>query len=102
MMSFLKKLFKREKDGGELKDQDLIEAGACPNCWGNQKYAEQFIDFAEDQTKANINHDREHQKAFVQQFIETNVTGIRLKREGDQVVCSKCSKKYKVVSSEAN
>ena len=67
-----------------------------------QEYENEYNAFSNDQTKANINHDKQHQKAFVQQFVETNVTGIRLKREGDQLICQKCKRKHKFVSSKAN
>ena len=38
-----------------------------------------FTEYAKDQTKSKINPDIEHQKAFIQQFVETNITGIKLK-----------------------
>jgi len=36
-------------------EKEIIEAGACPNCWGVQAYDDQFVDFVKDQTKDNIN-----------------------------------------------
>jgi hypothetical protein len=105
-MGLFEKLFGRltgkKTTENEVTDQELIEAGACPNCWGRQEYDNQFFEFVEDQTKANINKDKSHQKAFVQQFIEDNITGIRLKREGDQVVCHACNGKYKHISSKTS
>ncbi len=90
-MGLFSKLF-----GGKnaVNDQELIEAGACPNCWGKQEYDNKFVDFVEDQTKSNINHDKQHRKAFVQQFVETHVSGIQLKKDGDQFSCPTCHKKY--------
>ncbi len=52
---------------------------ACPNCWGTQEYEGCYREFQPDATKANINGDRLWRKAFVQQFVETNLTGIRLR-----------------------
>ena len=101
-MGFFKKIFGGKKKSIDLTESELIEAGACPNCWGMQEYENEYKAFSDDQTKANINHDKAHQKAFVQQFIETNITGIKLQRDGNQSVCLKCKTKYKHVSNHAN
>ena len=93
-MSFLKKLFRKGEDL-LLSDDELLDTGVCPNCWGKQAYADEFVNFTEDQTKANVNHDKQHQKAFIQQFMETNVTGIQLKRDGSELTCSRCKVKHK-------
>ena len=93
-MGFLGKLFGKKEGSIKLNDQELIEAGACPNCWGRQEYEGEYIEYMKDQTKSNINHDKQHQKAFVQQFVETHVTGIRLKKDGDHLSCPKCSRKF--------
>ncbi len=100
-MGIFNKLFGKKRNSDHLDDEKIIEAGACPNCWGNQSYDDKYIEFVEDQTKSNINHDALHQKAFVQQFIETSITGIRLKSEGDHQICPACKTKYKYVSSKA-
>lgn len=100
-MNFFKKLFGK-KGKISLDNDELIEAGACPNCWGKQEYGDEYIAYSKDQTKSNINHDKQHQKAFVQQYIETAITGIQLKRDGDQLACPTCQTKYKYVSSKAN
>ena len=99
-MGLFDKLFGGKEGAAEL-EQELVAAGVCPNCWGTQAYDGKFEAFVEDQTKANVNHDKAHKKAFVQQFIETGVTGIRLKKEGDLQVCLKCGGKYKHVSAKA-
>jgi len=93
-MGFFNKLFGKKQKQDDLTDEDLIEAGACPNCWGIQKYGDQFQTYYKDQTKSNINSDKQHQKAFVSQFVETHITGIRLKKDGDNLVCAGCSNKY--------
>jgi len=101
-MGFLTNLFGKKNNSQVLSDGDIITAGGCPNCWGFNSYDGQFVEYIEDQTKANINNDKQHQKAFVQQFIEDNVTGIRLKKDGNQQYCPTCKTKYKHVSSHAN
>ncbi len=93
-MGFLKNLFGGKNKENNLSKEDLIEANVCPNCWGKQEYQNQFVQFQKDQTKANISHDKLHQKAFIQQFVETNITGIKLKRDGDKMVCNKCNSRF--------
>ncbi len=101
-MGFINKLFGRKKNSNILSDNIIVEAGACPNCWGKNEYDGIYKEYFVDQTKSNINHDKQHQKAFVQQFIENNITGIRLKKDGDQQYCPVCKSKYKHISSKAN
>ena len=101
-MNLFSKLFGKKKAQEKIDDSTLIEAGACPNCWGRMEYDNKFIEYVEDKTKSNINHDKAKQKAFVQQFIETHITGIQLKKDGDSLNCPKCKGKYKVVSSKSN
>ncbi|PSR11359.1 MAG: hypothetical protein DA408_11960 [Bacteroidetes bacterium] len=85
-----------------VADDTLLEANVCPNCWGIQEYDHQFKQFVEDQTKANINHDKTHHKAFVQQFVETYVTGIHLKNEGEERYCPTCHTRYKHLPLETD
>lgn len=101
-MGFFSWLFGKKSDDIVFSDQEIINAGACPNCWGKQEYDGQYKAYVKDQTKANINNDSEGQKAFVQQFIETNVTGIRLKKDGDLQACPVCKTRFKHVSAKAN
>lgn len=93
-MGFFDKLFGKKETPQTLTNEELVEAGACPNCWGRQDYEGKYVEFVKDQTKSNINHDKAHQKAFVQQFVETHVTGIQLKQEGNHKVCATCQTKY--------
>jgi len=101
MANFLKKLF-GGKPSHELNQQDLLDSKACPNCWGKQDYADRFVEYLKDQTKSQINHDKSQKKAFVQQFVQTHITGIRLKHEGDKLTCPSCKAGYKIVSNKAN
>jgi uncharacterized protein YbaR (Trm112 family) len=101
-MSFLSRLFGKKDQVSTIDDQALIEAGVCPNCWGKTEYADEYVTFVKDITKSNISGDKSGQKAFIQQFVETHVTGIHLKREGDLLSCPKCKGKYKYVTSKTN
>lgn len=89
-MGIFKNLFGKKKEPIFTGDE-LIEAGVCPNCWGYQEYDDKYVDFVKDQTKSNINHDKSGQKAFIQQFVETNITGIKLKNN----TCPSCKKTAK-------
>ncbi len=100
-MGLFEKLFGSKEDEG-IDNDTLVEAGVCPNCWGHQEYDKKFIEYANDPTKANINQDKFNKKAFVAQFVETYVTGIRLKKDGDQQVCPACKGNYKTVPSKLN
>ena len=100
-MNLFKRLF-TNRNKLSLSNDELIESGVCPNCWGKQEYENHYIQFSKDHTKSNINKDKDHQKAFVQQYIETGITGIQLKREGDYMICPTCKTRHKYVSSRAN
>lgn len=89
-MGFFEKLFGK----ASVDAADLVEAGACPNCWGKQDYDGKFVQFVEDATKDNTNQHAQNKKAFIQQFVETNVSGIKLKREGAKQRCPVCAITY--------
>lgn len=101
MWNFLKNLFGSKNNSEVFSDDELIAAGACPNCWGHHAYDGEFVQAQKDSTKSNINHNKREQKAFVAQFIEDRVTGIRLKKDGDHQICPACSGKYKLTSDHA-
>jgi len=94
-MSFFSRLFGSNKKQDSIEHDDLVEANVCPNCWGIQEYDHKFVQYKEDQTKANINHDKTHRKAFIQQFVESHVDGIHLKNDGKHLHCPECKVKYK-------
>lgn len=100
-MSFLNRLFGRNRST-IFTQEELVRETVCPNCWGREFYDGKYQTYAENATKGKINQDLSQQKAFISQFVETKVTGIRLKSEGDRQVCPRCYKKYKQVSAKAN
>lgn len=89
-MGFFSRLFGKKDNKIELTKEELVEAGACPNCWGTQDYGGQYIEYRKDQTKSNINNDKQNQKAFVAEFVETHVSGIKLTRKEDRLQSPKC------------
>lgn len=94
MLSFIKKLFAKEEKLTELSKAEVIEAGACPNCWGIQEYEGKVRKLEEDLTKSNLIKSKGGRKSFVSQFVETNITGIRLKKDGENLACPKCKAKF--------
>lgn len=101
MINFIKRLF-GISDKNKLTRDEIAEAGACPNCWGRQEYADQVRELERDLTKSNINRSKEEKKSFVSQFVETNITGIRLKKDGDEMTCPGCKFKRKLVPVKTN
>ena len=93
--------FKKAKTNN-LEEADLIDAHACPNCWGKQEWDGEFVALVNDRQRAANLKDPTAQKAFVEQFIEERITGIRLKSDGDRFVCPTCKMGYKKVSTDVN
>jgi len=78
-------------------EKNLIDAEMCPNCWGKQEYGNEYREIVKERGK-----DAHNQKAFVEKFIETHLTGIRLKREQDKLICQFCERVYKKSLNNAN
>ncbi len=38
----------KHKEEGNEDDQHLVNAGFCPNCWGQQSYDGKFVDAVKD------------------------------------------------------
>lgn len=88
-MSLLQKIFGTRKSEIFTNDE-LVDADLCPNCWGRHAYDGEYVDYVKDQTKSNTNHDTSNQKAFIQQFVETNVSGIKLRNNDGISSCPAC------------
>lgn len=74
------------------KSTDAPE-GFCPNCWGRQEYEGQFFEAMENQN-VDINNINE-KKGWIQDYADKNLSGIQLKHQDDQLVCSKCKLSYR-------
>ena len=92
-MDFIKNLF-NDPSTPILSQAELLEQNLCPNCWGKQTYDGQFRQFVIDQSKANDGTGKKKPKAFIQQFVENHVTGIKLKKDNGQLNCPACEKTY--------
>ncbi len=84
--------FKKNKEA----EQAVMDEGLCPNCWGRQEYQGQFREMVQDKSRDILNGDPASQKAFVQKFVQDNLTGIQLKRDGDYLVCPSCKDRHHV------
>jgi len=101
-MALLAKLLEILTSKENVSEEALLDASVCPNCWGTQEYGNEYRNIVKDKTKSNINKDASGQKAFIEQFVETHLTGIQLKNEGELLSCPSCKGKYKQVSSKIN
>ena len=92
-MDFIKNLF-NNNGSPIISQEELIEQNLCPNCWGKQSYDGQFRQFVIDQSKTNDGTGKKKPKAFIQQFVENHVTGIKLKKDNGQLNCPACEKTF--------
>jgi len=83
-MSIFSKLF---------SNKELVEGGACPNCWGDQEYDNTVRDLVKDKQLDVNNRDAKH--AFIQDFVVNHVSGIHLKRGNNGYECPRCRKVHK-------
>lgn len=74
----------------KLTDEDYVNLGICPNCWGEQQWEGKFIQFEMDRERDVINGDQEAQKAFIQKFVEEHVDGIQLIDDLHVKTCPVC------------
>ncbi len=82
-------LFKKNKT-----EQEVVDTGVCPNCWGRQEYEGHVIEVARDRQIDINNHDSTATQAFVQDFVTQHISGIRLQNEGAKTVCARCKAEY--------
>ena len=66
--------------------------GLCPNCWGKQEYDGSIREMYEDKQIDVNNHQANH--AFIQEFIVTNLNGIKLKKGNNSFECPTCHRVY--------
>lgn len=77
-MSIIKRVFRLKDSDNTLSNN---QSASCPNCWGKQEYA--------DQTREYLKMNKK-KKAFVTQFLETYITGIKPYKNSVKH-CPKCS-----------
>ena len=86
------------KDNNTKRDvftrKELIQHGVCPDCWDDMAYYNGFFTYMEDRTKANIHGPKDKNLAFIEQFVQDNITGIKLKHDGKRYYCSNCDRDF--------
>lgn len=88
MIETLIQYFKKPKED----TKDKTPEGLCPNCWGSQEYDNMVRDLYEDKQIDINNQDANH--AFIQDFIITQVQGIKLVKGNNSFECPTCRTKY--------
>jgi hypothetical protein len=83
-----------KKNNGKKDDQEIVSAGFCPNCWGQQAYDGKFVQAVKDQQIDVNNHDKTHQRAFIQSFVKTHLQPITLRNHDVYNQCPVCKVKY--------
>lgn len=72
--------------------KELIEAGACPNCWGEQEYDDQVRDLIADK-QIDVNN-QESRHSFIREFVVNHVSGIKLQKQNKGWQCPSCKKVF--------
>jgi hypothetical protein len=89
MIETLINFFKKPK----AETQGTAPEGMCPNCWGEQQYDNQIRELYKDK-QIDVNH-HEANYAFIQEFMVTNLNGIKLKKGNNGLTCPTCKARYK-------
>src|SRR5690625_7295374 len=66
------------------------------SCWNEMSYYNEYMDYVQDRTKTNIHgpHRSSSNKAFIEQYVQDNVTGIQLKNDKNRHYCPTCHTEY--------
>lgn len=69
----------------------------CPNCWGQQEYANKIRDAVYDKQIDVNNHKKI--RSFITKYVEDQITGSYLQKDvKDTVYCPKCRMRYHHIS----
>lgn len=85
---------KNKKDNKIFSEQELVDQDICPDCWNEMAYYNEYMTFIEDRTKADIHGPKDQKKAFIEEFVQDNITGIRLKNDHNRHYCPSCEKDF--------
>jgi len=100
MKSIIDKLFNRN-NLPPLKSEELVDMNVCPNCWGHQEYQDMYHSHVKNQGGMQDLKDPRNRRTFVQQFVETHITGIKLVQDDDGAACPSCRTRFKKVRKQA-
>lgn len=83
-----------ESDKDQPSRDELVSMGVCPDCWESKSYYNQYLNYVEDRTKADIHGPKDQKKAFIEKYVQDNITGIKLRNEKNRQYCPACEKNY--------
>jgi hypothetical protein len=82
----------RNRVKGQENDQEIVDAGLCPNCWGSQEYDGKFVKAIKDK-QIDINNG-DAANAFIQDFVTNHLSPIKLQNHDIYNQCPVCKVKY--------
>lgn len=88
MIETILQFFKRPK----AATKNEVPEGLCPNCWGSQEYDNQIRELYDDKQIDVNNHAANY--AFIQEFVVSNLNGIKLIKGNNGVECPTCHAKF--------
>jgi hypothetical protein len=68
-----------------------VPEGLCPSCWGYQEYDDTIRELYDDKQIDVNNHAANY--AFIQEFMVTNLNGIKLIKGNNSFECPTCKTK---------
>ena len=74
-------------------DPKTAPDGICPNCWGRQEYGGHFYEAIKKQT-FNIEKMEDNARGWIEDYVDKNLSDIKVHPQGDGVVCDKCRISY--------
>jgi hypothetical protein len=91
MKKLIKKMFNKKKKDvfSEVPD------GVCANCWGYEEYGDLVRDKFREQQVAVNHHDPTQQYSFINDFVVTHLSGIKLNTTVHGTECPTCRAVYK-------
>ena len=77
-------------------DPKVAPEGICPNCWGRQEYGGKFYEALKQQT-FDVTKIEDSTRGWIEDYVDKNLSEIKLHQNGDEQICNKCRVSYKEV-----
>lgn len=76
--------------------EELLSRDICPDCWEQMTYYNEYMTYVEDRTKTDIHGpvSDSSNKAFIEDFVQDNITGIKLKNDHHRKYCPTCKHNF--------
>lgn len=81
-----------KKNKNVFSKEELLSKDICPDCWDEMAYYNEYMTFVEDRTKTDLHgpDSDSSNKAFIEDFVQDNITGIKLKNDHNRRYCPTC------------